>query len=165
MTDKKICVYAICKNEKDNVERWLTSMSEADYIVVLDTGSTDGTLGMLKNDPRVTRVESKKIKPWRFDVARNESLKLIPDDAEILVCTDFDEFFEEGWATVLRENWEDFYTRCHYCYAWSHNSLGEPQDVFTYDKIHTLKYNFDFQARLKDEENTFFLPFEQELQA
>ena len=36
---------------------------------------------------------------------------------------------------------------------------------FRYDKIHTLKYNFDFQARLKDEENTFFLPFEQELQA
>ena len=144
MTDKKICVYAICKNEKDNVERWLTSMSEADYIVVLDTGSTDGTLGMLKNDPRVTRVESKKIKPWRFDVARNESLKLIPDDAEILVCTDFDEFFEEGWATVLRENWKDFYTRCHYCYAWSHNSLGEPQDVFTYDKIHTRGYHWIF---------------------
>lgn len=44
---KKICVYAICKNEKSNIEKWLTSMNEADYIVVLDTGSTDGTYEML----------------------------------------------------------------------------------------------------------------------
>ena len=29
-------------------------MSEADYIVVLDTGSTDGTYEKLQQDPRVT---------------------------------------------------------------------------------------------------------------
>ena len=39
----KICVYAICKNEEKFVDKWLESMSEADYIVVLDTGSTDNT--------------------------------------------------------------------------------------------------------------------------
>jgi hypothetical protein len=32
-------------------------MSEADYIVVLDTGSDDNTFELLKNDPRVYRVE------------------------------------------------------------------------------------------------------------
>ena len=100
----KICVYAITKNESNNLDRWLTSMSEADYIVVLDTGSTDNTLELLQNDPRVTKVEQKIIKPWRFDVARNESMKLIPKDSDILVCTDPDEFFEPGWAQVLRDN-------------------------------------------------------------
>jgi cellulose synthase/poly-beta-1,6-N-acetylglucosamine synthase-like glycosyltransferase len=55
--DYKICVYAICKNETEWIERWLTNMSEADYIVVLDTGSTDGSYEMLKADPRVTRVD------------------------------------------------------------------------------------------------------------
>lgn len=144
MTDKKICVYAICKNESEWIDRWLDNMSEADYIVVLDTGSTDGSFEMLKEDPRVTRAEQKVINPWRFDVARNESMKLIPDDAEICVCTDFDEIFEKGWCTVLRENWEDCDTRCHYMYAWSHNSKGEPTNVFTYDKIHTKNYHWKY---------------------
>ena len=144
MTDKKICVYAICKNESEWLDRWLDNMSEADYIVVLDTGSTDGCYELMKKDPRVTRVEQKVITPWRFDVARNESMKLIPDDAEICVCTDFDEVFEEGWCKVLRDNWEDGDTRCHYMYAWSHNSKGEPTNVFVYDKIHTKNYHWKF---------------------
>ena len=71
-------------------------MSEADYIVVLDTGSTDGTYEKLKEDSRVTVVKQEVITPWRFDVARNKSMELIPEDADILVCTDFDELFEPG---------------------------------------------------------------------
>ena len=46
----KICVYAICKNESKFINRWLASMSEADYIVVLDTGSTDGTYEKLMSE-------------------------------------------------------------------------------------------------------------------
>ena len=44
----KIVVYAICKNEAQFVERWVESMSEADEIVVLDTGSEDDTIQRLK---------------------------------------------------------------------------------------------------------------------
>ena len=158
----KICVYAICKNEIKFVEQWLNNMSEADYIVVLDTGSTDGTYKKLKEDPRVTRVEKEIIKPWRFDVARNKSMELIPDDADICVCTDFDELFNPGWAEAIRANWNPNVDRMFYTYAWSHNSIGEPTDVFKYDKIHTKK-NFhwiypvhevlDFE--LKKERNQF----------
>ena len=39
----KIVVYAICKNERPFADRWMASMSEADEVCVLDTGSTDGT--------------------------------------------------------------------------------------------------------------------------
>lgn len=142
--ENKICVYAICKNEMQWIDRWLDNMGEADYIVVLDTGSTDGSFEKLLNDPRVTRVEQEIINPWRFDVARNESMKLCPEDANVLVCTDFDELFNPGWATILRANWKEDYDRCHYTYAWSHNSLGEPQDVFKYDKIHNHNYYWKF---------------------
>ena len=38
-----IVVYAICKNESQFVDRWMDSMSEADMVVVLDTGSDDDT--------------------------------------------------------------------------------------------------------------------------
>ena len=143
MSKQKICVYAICKNEIKFIDKWLESMSEADYIVVLDTGSTDGTYEKLKEDPRVTLVEQKEIKPWRFDVARNKSMELIPADADILVCTDFDEVFEPGWAAFLREHWNiGQYDRCYYTYAWKHGDMGEPQFVFVYDKIHTREYKW-----------------------
>ena len=141
----KICVYTICKNELKFVEQWLENMSEADYIVVLDTGSTDGTYEKLLEDSRVTLVKQQEIKPWRFDVARNESMKLIPDDADILVCTDFDELFEPGWAQLLRDNWvPGYHNRCHYTYIWNHNTQGEPQTTFTYDKIHIRGLHWRF---------------------
>ena len=77
----RVCVYAICKNESQFVERFMDSMSEADDICVLDTGSTDDTVEKLR--ARGAHVEQKVISPWRFDVARSESLKLIPKDADI----------------------------------------------------------------------------------
>ena len=69
MNKYKICVYAISKNEEKFVSRWVKSLSEADEIYVLDTGSKDKTVKKLKK--LGVHVKRKKIKPWRFDVARN----------------------------------------------------------------------------------------------
>ena len=141
----KICVYAICKNELKFVQNWINNMSEADYIVVLDTGSTDGTYEALQADPRITIVQQEIINPWRFDVARNRSMELIPEDADILVCTDFDELFAPGWAQVIRDNWDPSqHNRAHYIYYWGHNELGEPQDTLTYDKIHNREFHWHY---------------------
>ena len=95
----RVCVYAICKNESQFVDRFMDSMSEADDICVLDTGSTDDTVERLK--ARGAHVEQKIIAPWRFDVARNKSLKLIPKDADICCCIDLDEQFQPGWREKL----------------------------------------------------------------
>ena len=77
-------------------------MQEADEIYVLDTGSTDQTVEKLRK--RGVHVEQKVIHPWRFDVARNESLKLVPDDCEVCVCTDLDEVLVSGWRQIIEEN-------------------------------------------------------------
>ena len=68
----KIVVYAICKNEEQFVERWMDSMSEADQVVVLDTGSTDESVRRLRD--RGALVTEEAVVPWRFDTARNRSL-------------------------------------------------------------------------------------------
>jgi len=135
----KVCVYAICKNEEKFVKRWYDSMKEADKIIVLDTGSTDNTVNLLKECG--AEVYVKKIEPWRFDVARNESLKLIPEEFEICVCTDLDEVFDKGWKSILLDNWKNDTTRMRYKYNWSFDEYGNPGTSFYLNKIH-LRNNY-----------------------
>ena len=139
--ENKICVYAITKNESKFVERWYNSMKEADSIVVLDTGSTDDTVEKLK--ALGVTVVVKEINPWRFDVARNESMKLVPEDCNILLSTDLDEVLEPGWAQPLRERWiEGKHERAVYKYSWSHLADGSSGRVFRYNKIHTRNWEW-----------------------
>ncbi len=133
----KIYVYAICKNEEKFVERWVESMKEADDIFVLDTGSTDQTVKKLKE--KNVHVQVKKITPWRFDVARNESLKMVPDDADICVCTDLDEIFDKGWRKKLEDAWQKDTTRARYNYNWKLDNDGNPEVNFYIEKIHIKK--------------------------
>lgn len=133
----KICVYAIAKNEEQFVERWTASMKEADEIYVLDTGSTDQTVEKLKE--LGVHVERKEIIPWRFDVARNESLNLVPEDADICVCTDLDEVFQSGWRKELETFWKEDTNRARYIYNWSLDEKGQPLISFYYEKIHSRK--------------------------
>ena len=130
----KICVYAISKNEEQFVERWVNSMKEADEIFVLDTGSTDNTVNKLKE--LGVNVTVKEINPWRFDTARNESLKLVPDDYDICVCTDLDEVFVSGWREKLESIWQEDTTRAKYNYNWYIDEDGNPKVNFYIEKIH-----------------------------
>ena len=97
----KVCVYAICKNEEKFIPRWIESLREADYIVVLDTGSTDNSVQILKGYSPLVHVEQKVYDDFRFDVARNDSMKLIPKDADICVVSDLDHVFRPGWKETL----------------------------------------------------------------
>ena len=130
----KVVVYAICKNEARFAEGWVASMSEADQMVVLDTGSTDDTVERLR--ALGVQVTVEEIVPWRFDTARNRSLELVPEDAEICVCTDLDEVFHPGWRALLEEAWVPGAGQATYRYTWSFNPDGSEGVVFWYEKIH-----------------------------
>ena len=132
----KICVYAICKNEIKFIERWYNSVKEADYVCVLDTGSSDGSFEKLKKLGIIT--QQIKYANFRFDVARNDSLKLIPPDTTICVCVDLDEFFIPGWSKILKENWKPDTTQARYRYTWNFNPNGTEDTVFMAEKIHSL---------------------------
>ena len=131
----KIYVYAICKDEKAFADRWMDSMSEADGVYVLDTGSQDGTPAALAS--RGAWVACREIVPWRFDKARNLSLDLVPEDADLCVCTDLDEVFEKGWRkkleqAALMQSCPQY--RCRF--VWSHGEDGREGMVFWQNKIH-----------------------------
>ncbi len=131
----KICVYAISKNEEKHVKRWVNSMKEADEIYVLDTGSTDNTVSLLQE--LGVHVTQKIISPWRFDVARNLSLDLLPHDTDICVCTDLDEVFTPGWRKTLESSWTKEATIASYNYIWSFDENNNPAVNFNIEKIHT----------------------------
>ena len=132
----KVYVYAISKNEEKFAKRWYDSMKEADDIFVLDTGSTDKTVNILKE--LGVNVKEEFINPWRFDVARNKSLDMLPNDESICLCTDLDEVFEAGWRKKLEDIIKDN-DRVKYNYIWSFDKYGKPEVNFYQEKIHKRK--------------------------
>lgn len=99
----KIAVYAIALNEALHTERWAEATKDADYRIVADTGSTDGTQEALRQ-AGVT-VHDIAVRPWRFDVARNASLALVPEDADVCLFLDLDEVPEKGFFDKIRKGW------------------------------------------------------------
>ena len=100
----KIAVYAIALNEIKHVERWVKATKDADYRIVADTGSTDGTVEKLR-ELGVT-VHNIVVKPWRFDDARNASLALVPADADVCLQLDMDEVPASNFFKLVRKHWQ-----------------------------------------------------------
>ena len=134
MSKYKICVYAICKNEEQFVDRWMDAVSDADLVIVTDTGSTDKTVDKLRARGAIVYVES--IVPWRFDTARNLAMDHIPEDVDICVSNDLDEIFDAGWREKLETYWEPKYTRARYLFTWSYHADGTAHKQFPMEKIH-----------------------------
>lgn len=124
----QIAVYGICKDEMKFIDRFCKTIEDADFISIVDTGSTDGTFEFLINnvkqrtehhgheeelkveyyDGRVRnatdgamQVHQAWFDPWRFDDARNLALCLIPTDPDVCISIDADEIFAPGWKEEI----------------------------------------------------------------
>lgn len=124
----KIAVYTITKNEEQFIERWAQSAQDADLLLIADTGSTDDTVKIAKENG--VTVHEICVTPWRFDHARNASLALIPRDMDVCICLDADEVMEPGWREEIERVWVPGTTHLRYKFDWS---LGI---VFYSEKIH-----------------------------
>ena len=131
----KIGVYTIALNELQHCERWANSITDADYRVVLDTGSTDGTVEKLR--ALGVTVFEQRFDPWRFDHARNAALACLPVDTEICISQDMDEFLDAGWRAKMEAVWrQGETTRLAYTYVFDNRPAG-PNDGYRMDKIHS----------------------------
>lgn len=130
----KVCVYTIAKNEESFVRRWSQSCADADYRIICDTGSTDGTVAIARECGVI--VHEKKFDVWRFDDARNWSLNCIPEDVDVCISLDMDEVLLPGWRKAI-ESMKEGVTRPRYKYVWSWNSDGSEGLVYGGDKIHS----------------------------
>jgi glycosyltransferase involved in cell wall biosynthesis len=128
MKKLKIAVYAIAKNEAKHVARFCEAAKEADMIIIADTGSEDDTVKLAKKHGAT--VHNILVTPWRFDVARNAALSLVPGDVDVCVSMDLDEILQPGWRKVIEDAWKDDTTRIAYNFD---NGGGS---VFMQNKIH-----------------------------
>ena len=127
----KICVYAISKNEEQFVKRFYESAKAADLIVLADTGSTDNTVGLARGCGM--SVYDITVNPWRFDLARNTALALIPPDIDVCVALDLDEVLMPGWREEIERVWTESTSRLQYRYDWGRNH------TFNATKVHSRK--------------------------
>jgi hypothetical protein len=100
----RVAVYSIALNEAVEVPGWDESTREADYRLVVDTGSTDNTVQLLRDAG--IHVAHAAIKPWRFDDARNVALNLLPADIDVCFSLDMDERPRTGWREALDRVWQ-----------------------------------------------------------
>ena len=127
----KICVYAIAKDEAQFVERFCASASDADLILVADTGSTDDTVAEARRCGAT--VYDICIAPWRFDHARNAALALVPADVDVCISLDLDELLMPNWREEIERVWKEDTTNLWYLFDWGHGL------TFPYRKIHSRK--------------------------
>lgn len=137
-----IIVYTIMKNEIGNIEGWLENIKDADGIYVLDTGSTDGSyekmLSLKEKYPQL-HVDRKIYTEFRFDDARNDNLKMVPEMANTICWTiDLDERFVEDWYQITKNAFikHPYFYKLSYGYAYTHNSDGSVREKLLYDKCH-----------------------------
>jgi len=128
----KIAVVSIMKNESQFVKRWADSAREADYLILLDTGSTDDSIKVAKESGVI--VHEKVFNPWRFDHARNHLLDLVPDDVDYVINLDVDEVLVAGWREKM-DGVPPNVTRPRYKYTWSWKEDGTEGLVYAGDKI------------------------------
>src|SRR5690606_6741351 len=129
----KIAVYAIAKNEAHFIKRFANSVKQADYIVFADTGSDDNTLEVVKEVQKELPnfvFHQIWVRPWRFDLARNAALALVPPDVDVCISLDVDEVLVEGWREEIERVWKPGHTtQLRYNFDWGHDI------VFRYEKI------------------------------
>jgi protein-tyrosine-phosphatase len=132
----KVTLYAIAKNEEKNIEKFLENAEKFDDVVVVDTGSTDNTVQLLRNADIKVYEHSQTREEFDFSVARNQALSYVETDWAFALDfnEDVDEFYPEGFGVIANE----FTTFNHL--RFDDNGTDEPvQSNEVHTRLHRTK--------------------------
>ena len=130
----KIAVYGLAKNDLNLIDRWINSVSPADYLVIGDLGSSDGSVDVMRS--KNVTVHEISIQPLRFDRARNTVLNLLPNDIDVCISCDIREFMMPGWRSNIEKSWLSGSTRLLHSYIHSFTLTQYPPFRSAENMIH-----------------------------
>jgi glycosyltransferase involved in cell wall biosynthesis len=137
----RVAVYGISKNEEHHIKRWEACSRDADFRIILDTGSSDKTVELAKS--LGVNVQERVFEPFSFCAARNAALAMIPADIDLCITLDMDEVLHPGWKEALQELPANT-TRPRYKYIWSRNNDGSEGMVYSGHSSHH-RHNYEWR--------------------
>lgn len=139
-------IYTIAKNEAHNVAAFMAA-AEGAPVYVLDTGSTDATVELLKRHGAI--VEQQIVTPWRFDTARNISLSMVPTSVDVCVSLDMDEVIEAGWQNKLKDQWKGNIGNYKYIAEWKDKAKTIPSVIGPRTRLHS-RLGFEWHRKIHE---------------
>lgn len=105
MKKMDVTLYAIAKNEEKNVDKFIETSKKFSHTVVVDTGSTDNTVQLLKDAGIEVYVHPQTREEFDFAKARNQALSYVKTDWAFSLDfnEDLSEFFPEGLGVISEE--------------------------------------------------------------
>ncbi len=105
--------------------------------MLVDTGSTDDTVQRAQRLGIVT--DRIAVEPFRYDVARNLALDLVPAEIDVCLSLDLDEVLLPGWRSHLEEAWRTGATRVTCWHSWLWSDDYPPLRFTSDDRIHARR--------------------------
>jgi len=102
MKTQSVWVFVLCYNESHFVKNFLVGYKDADKIIVLNNMSTDNSVELLKEDPRVEIRDwdsGGKIRDDLYLEMKNNVWKEARGQADWVIVVDFDEIFTRAVQT------------------------------------------------------------------
>ena len=154
----KVTLYSIAKNEEKNIEKFIENSKKFSHTVVVDTGSTDNTVQLLKDAGIEVHEHLQTRNEFDFSAARNQALSYVKTDWAFSLDfnEEVDEFFPEGLDVISGE----FTTFKHERY----DKVGEEEPTLgqaSYVRFHRTK-NYTWANAVH--ETPVFLPTEEHLE-
>jgi len=125
-----VTLYAIAKNEEKNIKKFIENSKKFSHTVVVDTGSTDNTVQLLRDAGIEVYEHPQTKKEFDFSVARNQALSYVKTDWAFSL--DFNENVDDLFLCGLDVIQDEFTTFKHL--RFDDNNEGDPQQSF---EVHT----------------------------